>query len=254
MKESIGRIFSFLSTSSLWIAFVAIFRPALLYEASGLPVVWGFLAAAALLTFASHASDKVSGSDEDLVNTPERAWLANYPIGALSWVAGGLALLIVAAIDYTKLPFPALYLIVAYMYARRIGGARIKDIPAAKTLVVAGTTTFCFAGLVGGPWWLYALEFLLIGIDTVFFDLRDLKGDALAGVRSIPVLLGRGKTIALLIVADILLAMLYMPAAIYGAFLLWYFRKERDGLCYDVLVDGWSMWVLFGLYLSHLLI
>jgi hypothetical protein len=68
------------------------------------------------------------------------------------------------------------------------------------------------------------------------------------------VLLGRSKTLALLVWLDALLALLYWPAAAYGAFLIYYFRKERDSLSYDLLVDGWSMWVLAALYLGHLLI
>lgn len=254
MKINISRLFSFLSVSSLWISFVAIFRPALLYQAAEIPVSRGFLAAAFLVTFAVYAVDKVSGSKEDLVNTPKRAWLARYPITKIATASYLLALLIVAAIDPWKLPFPLAFGFAGWIYTRKIGGLRIKDIPGAKTAVVAGATSICFAGLVGGPWWIYVLEFLLIGIDTVLFDLRDMRGDALAGVRSIPVLLGRGNTLVLLVAADALLAVLYWPAAAYGAFLIWYFRKERDGLCYDLLVDGWSMWVLFGLYLSHLLV
>jgi 4-hydroxybenzoate polyprenyltransferase len=165
-----------------------------------------------------------------------------------------VSLLIVAAIDPWKLPFPLLYGLAGWIYARRIGSVRLKDLPGAKTIIVAGVTAICFAGLVGGPLWLYALEFLLISIDTILFDIRDLRGDALNGVRSIPVLLGREKTLFLLAVLDGLLALIYWPAAAYGAFLIVYFRKERDSLSYDLLVDGWSMWVLLLLQLGQLLI
>lgn len=254
MKRNARNLFSFLSVSSLWISFVSAFQPALLQYASSQAITPEYMVVALLVTFAVYAADKVSGSVEDLINTPERAWLAHYPVKQLATVTYVLAILIVAAIDIWKLPFPLAFGVAGWIYARRIGKFRVKDIPGAKTVVVAGATSICFAGLVGGPWWLYALEFLLIGIDTILFDLRDLRGDALNGVRTLPVLLGRSKTLVLLAGMDALLACLYWPAAAYGAFLIYYFRKERDSLSYDQLVDGWSMWVLAALYLSHLLI
>jgi 4-hydroxybenzoate polyprenyltransferase len=115
---------------------------------------------------------------------------------------------------------------------------RLKDIPGLKAPYVAATCTVCFAGLVGAG---YSLIFLLILINTVLFDIRDLVGDRAAGVQTIPVMLGASRTIWLLAGLDLVLAAVHLPSALIGAVLIWYFRQSRSSLQYDLLVDGWPI-------------
>mgnify|MGYP001222994875 CR=1 FL=1 len=129
------------------------------------------------------------------------------------------------------------------LYATKIGRFRPKDLPAMKTLIVASSTAICRAGLVGGGPWIYALVFLMMVVDTVLCDLRDVPGDARAGVMTIPVLIGREKTLIGLAAICATLAYFSLFVAMSGLFLVFYFRKERHSLSYDLLVDGWTMFL-----------
>jgi hypothetical protein len=207
-----------------------------------------------LLTFAVYAADHAGGSKEDLMNNPGRAWLANYPVKKLAALAYCAALLITIWWDASKLPCVLVVGLAGAAYTARIGGIRPKDIPGVKTFIVASSTAICRAGLVGGEWWLYILVFLMMVIDTVLCDMRDIKGDAAEGVRTIPVMLGREPTLAILAGVDVIIFALSPIVATVGAGLIWYFRKERCRLSYDLLVDGWTLWAVALLFLKSALV
>jgi 4-hydroxybenzoate polyprenyltransferase len=197
-----------------------------------------------LITFAAYAADKVSGSKEDLLNNPRRAVLAKYHVKLLAWASYGIALVITAFWwDKSMLPYVIVPGVAELIYTARIKGVRPKDLFGMKTLIVASSTAFCRAGLVGGAAWLYVLVFLMMVIDTVLFDIRDVKGDASEGVMTLPVVLGRYPTLAILAISDIILFMLSPIVAILGAFFIFYYRKDRHSLSYDLLVDAWALWV-----------
>lgn len=198
-----------------------------------------------LVTFAIYALDRAGGSKEDLLNNPGRAILAKYPIKQLAYLSYVLALFIVVATDFSKIPFVLVPGIAGFLYTSRIAGIRPKDLPGCKTLIVAGSTAICRAGLIGGAPWLYVLVFLAMIIDTVLFDLKDIRGDKENGVRTIPVILGRRKTLLILAIVDLMLFAFSTEIAILGAVWLAYFAKDRPIWQYDFLVDGWMMWALF---------
>lgn len=225
------------------------FRPVLLCAVSGRSVDLIACLAVPLITFAIYAPDKVSDSKEDLINNPGRAILAKYPIKWLAALSYTAAIVLVAWWDASKLFAVLVPGLGGIVYTARIGGVRPKDIPGMKNLIVATVSAICYAGLTGGPLQLYVLAFLLIFIDTVLFDIRDIRGDAAESVRTLPVLLGRKRTIAILVALDGVLATLSPIIAMWGAVLIWYFGKERHSLSYDLLVDGWAIWVLAGLWL-----
>jgi hypothetical protein len=185
--------------------------------------------------------DKVSGSKEDLLNTPERTILANYPIKQIAILAYLAAFLITFATDPAKWYCVATFGAAGWLYAKPIAGRRLKDIPGLKGPYVAATWAFSFASLVGAG---YALIFLLILINTIIFDIRDLKGDETAGVRTIPAMVGFSRTIRILAALDGALAVIHLPSAIIGVILILYFRKQRATLEYDYLVDGWVVMAL----------
>jgi len=241
-----------LSTSSLWIAICSFFRPACLALILGVPFDWRCGLAVALATFGVYLIDKVSDSAEDLLNTPGRAWLAKYRREAKILAIGSYAASLIltgALIDIWKVPYLLVFGSAGVIYTRNIHGFRPKDLPGAKTVIVAGASAICYAGMISGPIEAYVLAFLTIAIDTIIFDLRDIIGDRAAGVRTLPVLVGRNGVLLLLIVLDIITIAMSPAIATYGAFLIWFFRKERDSLCYDYLVDAWMMWVYLGLQL-----
>lgn len=195
-----------------------------------------------LVTFAIYALDKVSGSKEDLLNTPDRAVLSGHPVKRAAALSYAVAIILVLAVDPPALPAVLIPGLAGILYTSRIHGVRPKDIPGCKNVVVAVSTAVCYAGLLHACLSAYMLIFLLIWIDTVLFDLRDVVGDASSGVRTLPVLLGPSRMMLVLIVFDALLFAISPVVAAVGLLLIVYFRKNRNVLAYDLLVDGWMMW------------
>lgn len=248
------RLFRFLSVSALWISFISVFWILLLSRLSGRPFDPTASLLLFLLTFAVYAADHAGGSAEDLMNNPGRAWLAKYHVKKLATLSYCAAVLIVISWDASKLPCVLVVGLAGAAYTARIRGIRPKDILGVKTLIVASSTAICRAGLVGGAWWLYVLVFLVMVIDTVLCDLRDIKGDAVEGVRTLPVVLGRQLTLAILAGVDVIIFTISPIVAMVGAGLIWYFRKERCSLSYDLLVDGWMLWAVVLLLLESALV
>lgn len=237
-------------TFSIWVSLAAAACPLLVCTVYRIPYnpVWSVVAF--LCAFFVYSLDKISGSTEDLLNTPERAILVNYPIKQIAILAYLAAFLIVFATDWHKWYCVVVFGAAGCIYAIPLfHGMRLKDIPGLKAPYVALTCTICFAGLVGAG---YSLVFLLILINTVLFDMRDLIGDAANGVKTIPVMAGASRTIYLLAALDALLAFIHLPSGLIGAALIMYFEYPRPSLQYDLLVDGWPMISLVLIYLSEL--
>jgi 4-hydroxybenzoate polyprenyltransferase len=182
--------------------------------------------------------DKISGSMEDLMNTPERAILAKYPIRRIAYHAYAAAILLAIVIDWHLLPNVLWFGLAGWLYTKPIGAVRLKDLPGLKSPYVAATWAYSFAGMVGAG---YSLIFLIILINTVLFDVRDLIGDRVAGVRTIPVIFGLSRTVAGLMLLNIVLAFIHPISALIGGCLLWYFRMPRPNLKYDLWIDGWPI-------------
>lgn len=241
-------ILQYLVTFSIWVSLAAAACPLLCGAVYDLPVASWKPLVAFLCAFFVYSLDKISGSKEDLLNTPERAILADYPIRPLAILAYLAAFLIVFATDWTKWYCVAVFGAAGCMYAIPLyHGRRLKDLPGLKGPYVAAVWAVSFAGLVGAG---YSLIFLLILINTILFDMRDLVGDRAAGVQSLPVLLGSSRTIYLLAALDVLLTFIHLPSGLIGAALIMYFEYPRPSLQYDLLVDGWPMISLILIYLS----
>ena len=232
--------------SSVWISFVASCCPLLVGVVYYIPLPPYAPVVAFLCAFFVYSWDKVSGSTEDLLNTPGRAVLATYPIKELALLAYLAASAVILAADRTKWYCVAVFGAAGWVYTLRIGSRRPKDIPGLKNLIVAGACTVCFAGLAGAG---FCLIFFLILINTIIFDIRDVIGDAAAGVRTVPVLIGVSRTVWILAILDLPLIYLDPIAGLIGAGLIFYFRHQRPSLLYDYLVDGW---VIISLVLNYL--
>jgi 4-hydroxybenzoate polyprenyltransferase len=235
-------MFSALSIYSVWIALASAFGPLLLCDLAGQPNNYVASILVFLVTFAIYSLDKVSGSLEDLQNTPERTRLARWPIKQVAACSYAAAVIVVLLADPPKLPYVLIPGIAGALYTARIAGHRPKDIPGLKNILVAAATALCYAGLIDGAARQYVLIFLLIFIDTVIFDMRDIIGDRANDVRTIPVMLGTSRTVALLAIACLMLALLSPIVAAIGFLLIWHFRHERDGWEYDLYADGWILW------------
>lgn len=232
---------------SIWVSLAAASCPLLVGAVYDIPVEPWKPVVAFLCAFFVYSWDKVSGSKEDLLNTPERAILVNYPIKQIAILAYLAAFLIAFANDPAKWYCVAIFGAAGFLYSIRVKGYRLKDIPGLKGPYVAAVWAVSFAGLVGAG---YALIFLIILPNTILFDMRDLIGDAAEMVPTIPVMLGASRTVWLLAAMVVILFFIEPITALIGAALVCYFRHERASLQYDLLVDGWPM---ISLVLIHLL-
>jgi 4-hydroxybenzoate polyprenyltransferase len=146
----------------------------------------------------------------------------------------------------------------------RVG--KLKDIPASKTLFVAGAWSLVAALLPGfhsgfqvdGPTILaLAAAFVLVFVRSAMFDLVDIQGDRFVGKETIPIVLGEQRTRRLLIYLVLLLAVLLtaapalnlatgfsyfmLPCCLYaGAYLLVYQRQQmrHDSLRFEAIVES----------------
>jgi 4-hydroxybenzoate polyprenyltransferase len=142
-------------------------------------------------------------------------------------------------------------------------GIRFKDLPYLKSFiapaVIASALIIWPAIESGRPldfdfYLVLAWCFVVLTTNGLIFDYRDIKGDRVAGVRTIPVILGEwGAVILLRVLAGILLVLtvisfagrpdaLAMPAAVFAgnALLLWALNRVRSPLqmsfCADLLL------------------
>lgn len=244
---------------------------------AGLPAEPVAPLAAFLAMYAVYSLDRAAEPDADARTHPERArWArrharrmrataaAAYVValalaGTRGLAAAAVALLPAAVLLVYTFPF------VPAPLARRIGFRRLKEVLVVKNVVVAftlaATPTLLVAATAGGAvgWTpLLATGAFLFGrwwINTVLFDLRDEAGDRENGVRTLPVALGRRRTLRLLHGANAVLgigAIATPPAGLappvfallaLGSAYAWvYLRRFAAGgdphfLC-DVVADG----------------
>lgn len=192
----------------------------------------------ALVFYAVYTLDRAGDADADDHTHPERARfsrrnarrmriasLAGYAIAlALAATRGGWAVAV------ALLPLAALLLysfrIVPPGIARRVRFARIKEIFILKNVWVAatlaGTATLLPVAAAGAtPRWpaAAAMGGFLFGrwwINTLVFDLRDQAGDRANGLRTVPVVLGRARTLRLLHAGNIALAAATLAVPLLG--------------------------------------
>lgn len=237
-------VFRFLAVSSIWISISASCGTIVLGQIYSIPVAWWQPLAAGLATFAVYSLDKVGGSKEDRLNTPERAWLARYPIKKIALLAYLAAIILVSAIDFWRLPAILSFGFAGWVYTRRVRGMRLKDIPTMKNVIVALATAICYAGLLAAPIQAYIMIFLMIFVGTVIFDLRDMKGDAASGVKTIPVICGRALTIAIIAMMSIVIFAMSHAMGLVALATIAYFSIKRSNIEYDLICDGWFIWLL----------
>jgi 4-hydroxybenzoate polyprenyltransferase len=158
-------------------------------------------------------SDRLYPDPADATNTPLRSsWnprLRSLRL-ALVWLSGGVLLSwpLVTARAWLLFPLAAAFGAL-WFYSRPMlrTGYRLKDLPYLKSLlapgVVAGILVFwpaCESGKLNEPivWLVYIWVFLVLTINALVFDYRDISGDTAAGTKTIAVALGRDGTRRLL--------------------------------------------------------
>jgi len=232
----------------------------------GIPHNYCLLASSFLLTFAIYSHNKLTDLEEDAVNVPERAGFIeeNKKTVIITLSAAYVAALLLA---FLINPFAIVIILFpifcGLVYSIKIAGFRLKDITGIKNVVVSLPWAVIGAFL---PAAVYLDELILIPlvfyfffvkliINTVLFDVRDIEGDRLAGVKTVPSVIGRERTQTLLLVLNstfipwLLLTycwgffhqylLVFAFIILYGYWYILYFcSREKIGKSLDLLVDG----------------
>lgn len=166
------------------------------------PDLWLCLAAF-LVTFAVYTLDRLKGSAEDAINNPYRVkvFLGREKI-FMNLIAGAFiaAILITALTDIWKVPYVLVPVVAGLTYTVEIKGHRVKDILAAKNVIVGLSWGTLEAGLAGAGWSIFAFFLLWAFNNSAICDIRDIAGDRLCGVRTIPAMFGAGWTRSVLLI------------------------------------------------------
>ena len=238
----------------------------LLFEVALKPIL---LCAMFLVVYSVYSLNRLTDQEEDAVNAPERSVFVKGNERFLLAVA--IASYILAlALGWIENPFAALILIFPLItgiaYSKNIfsvvGIPRLKDIFLVKSLAVASSWAVCAAFLpvlyLSGDFiklgFIFPFFFIKMFINTVLFDVRDVKGDTLNGVKTIPVVIGIKRTRQVLLILQSLLVVwlvlfseifskycvILTVSMIYGYLYILYFCTTSDHgkMSWDVLVDG----------------
>lgn len=207
-------------------------------EMAGMPPEPVAPVAVALVFYAVYTLDRAADAGADARTHPERARFSRrnarrMRATAAAAYAGALGLATLRggwSVAVALLPLGAVLVysfpVLPPRVARSVGFARLKEVPVLKNLWVAATLAATAALLPvavagGAPRWqpVAAMGAYLFGrwwINTLFFDLRDEAGDRANGLRTIPVLLGRARTLRLLHAANALLGAAAIAVPLLG--------------------------------------
>lgn len=249
----------------------------LLFE---VPIEWALLLVAFVVTYSSYYINHRYELKEDILSHGKRT---NF-ISENPWIdyAAVILYFISFLICLNRSTFAAVLIlippIVVLLYTVRFHPRikRFKDITFVKNFVVALTwVVFVFLTAVWNNLDFTPIVFVMalfimlrFFVNTLSFDLRDVKSDGINNVPTLPVVIGEGATIAFLLFLNLLAALLLSSAIIFGFapsfawFLvlinfygIWYTLKfhdpfvDKDFLC-DVIIDGefvlWPVLLIIG--------
>lgn len=258
---SLKKIITFLTVSSIFVGVTGFFQTFAGYILLGSVPNLSLCFAVFLMTFSVYSLNKLTDIREDAINTPERLkFLVGRKKQVLYIALCAYALSAIIAFNNKPSALPVIFIpIVANaLYSSRLlpGVPRLKDIPVMKNVIVALSwalvCTLMPALQMNEP--LKAVTLVIyfmvarVFVNTVIFDIRDVDGDRANGVRTIPVILGTGKTTAILLaVNSTLLSWLAVQGyrevlaaimIVYGYAFILYFRKRRNSLAMELFVDG----------------
>ncbi len=208
-------IVDFLIFSSCFIGMQGIGMVYISYLVQGLEPTLAVLGIMFLVTFSVYNMNRKTDEEEDSVNHPERYRFTSRflrPLEYSAYAAYALAVLIavpfgIGAVLVTLVPLIAGTLYSVPLLPAWFGYRRLKEIPVMKNLVVCSSWSVIAVLLpvvaAGAPVTLATVLCLVVLASWGFSasalpDMRDVKGDALSGVRTIPVLIGIEKTRTLL--------------------------------------------------------
>jgi len=244
------------------------------YVIQGIQPDMGLFLVMFLVTFSVYNINRMTDEKEDSISHSERYTFTHKHGNLLlsSALLGYLLVILLAmskGVETTLVSLIPLFCGILYSVKwapKRFKYRRLKEIPFAKNIVIAfawaSITTFlpCTISNVVTIRTLiiYVFFFVSVFVNCIVFDMRDTEGDAISGVKTIPVVIGLENTKKLLIHLNLLVGLLifvltlknFLPtiaywlclATIYTHFYVVSFVKGGNaGFLCDVVADGQPM-------------
>lgn len=284
-RESIA-LYQFVMFSSIFVGLICVGMIYISCYIQQLQCSIPALVIAFLVVFSIYNLNNKTDTGEDSVNRHDRSiFIERYGrslfIGAI--VAIVIAVLFSALYNpltlfITLLPFLLGILYSARWLPSRFPYRRLKEVPLVKNVIVCFSWSFLPSLLPvfmkgSAPDTRTAIVFLLFfswcSMASTLPDIRDRLGDAQAGVRTIPVILGDQKTINLLFWNNLIFGLIILDISYHllGSFLLIilttsiiysqsciYLMKKinlRDLIC-DIFSDGQFIYFAFGIFILNM--
>jgi len=263
----LNSILTLLSISSIWIGITGFFVTYITHILLGLTPNFKICFIVFLVVFSVYSLNKFTDIKEDEINMPERTRFIYRRKNFVLFSALGayaLAIVLTLLVKPSALPVVFVPLVTNAVYGSKILPRipRFKDIPVMKNFFVAlswalVTVLFPAVGTIDifSSVIFILFYFILVKyfINTVLFDIRDVRGDREMGIKTMPVILGVRKTLIILlgINSTLLLIIPFVPDGVklliafmvlYGYVYTIHFRESRNPLQLDYFVDG--EWVL----------
>lgn len=275
--EFIRRFLIVITSSSLLIALSGCLKTFFSFSLYGTSESYPLILTTFLVIYSVYGLNKITDIKEDQLNVPERSNLVLKNQKLFKYSSGTtyfLAVIIGCIYGWKVLLIILFPLMAGIMYSIEIHPRipRLKDIFPVKSIIVALSWTVgnTFLPIVDGK-----MNFLLMAfifyffftksfINTILFDLMDIGGDKKIGTKTIPVVMGPSKTIALLLALNSTLSILILISITYGFFqslliplifcliygyaYIIYFYKAKNRLRMEIFVDGeWIILVFISL-------
>ncbi len=201
----------FLLFSSLFMGMQGVGMVYISYVIQGLAPSPAVLAIMLLVPLAVYNMNRKTDEEEDSVNHPDRFKFTKRfgkPLEYGAYVAYALAVLIAVPFGWETVLVTLVPLLAGILYSvpllpRSFGYRRLKEIPVMKNLVVGSSwaiiLVFLPCSVAGVPVTIQTILCLVLFFSYVFIasampDMRDREGDAMAGVVTIPVMIGVDRT------------------------------------------------------------
>lgn len=223
----------------------------------------GFLA-----TFSIYSLNMITDVKEDMLNQSQRLELISHKkVVYLLFISSYSISLF---LSYMVKPICSLILliplIVGIIYSIEIKNFRLKKVFLGKNISIsfswaieASLLPFIFYGNNACLIAVFSFIFIKGMINTILFDLRDVRGDSVANIKTVPAVIGKRKTIILLLILNSLLFLwiwLFMKQfssllfiillwIAYGyAYLFFFYKKNPSRIFYSILIDDeWLLWM-----------
>jgi 4-hydroxybenzoate polyprenyltransferase len=268
------RFLVIITSSSVFIALNGCLKTFFSFSLYGTSISYPLILATFLVIYSVYGINKITDTEEDQLNAPERSDLISSHRKLFKYTAVSayvLAVIIGLLYGWQVLLVLIFPLLAGVVYSIQINPRipRLKDIFAVKSLIVALSWTVGNTFLPIVHFNVNLMVILLIFyfffiksfINTVLFDLMDVEGDEKTGTMTIPVVIGRSRTIKLLLVLNsTLLILIYASmryglfqifivplifCIIYGYFYILYFSRNKNRFNMDIMVDGEWILVVF---------